>query len=67
VLGGVRHHLRIHLPVGEELLRFLSDEIRAIEGITDVDTSTVLDIAKFGYEWELREEDVAPNKRARSA
>jgi Lrp/AsnC family transcriptional regulator for asnA, asnC and gidA len=51
----------------EELLRFLSDEIRAIEGITDVDTSTVLDISKFGYEWELREEDVAPNKRARSA
>jgi DNA-binding Lrp family transcriptional regulator len=51
----------------EELLRFLSDELRAIEGITDVDTSTVLDIAKFGYEWELREEDVAPNRRARSA
>jgi Lrp/AsnC family transcriptional regulator for asnA, asnC and gidA len=41
----------------EELLRFLSAEMRAIDGVVDVDTSTVLDIAKFGYEWELREED----------
>ena len=51
----------------EELLRFLADEIRSIGGITEVDTSTVLDISKFGYEWELREEDVVPNKRTRSA
>ena len=50
-----------------ELLRFLAEEIRTIEGITEVDTSTVLDISKFGYEWELREEDVVPNKRTRSA
>jgi Lrp/AsnC family transcriptional regulator for asnA, asnC and gidA len=49
----------------EELLRFLSDEIRSIDGITDVDTSTVLDIAKFGYEWELREEETTETPRAK--
>ena len=47
----------------EEVLRFLSDEIRAVNGIADVDTSTVLDIAKFGYEWELREEDTTETTR----
>jgi Lrp/AsnC family transcriptional regulator, regulator for asnA, asnC and gidA len=50
----------------EELLRFLSDEIRAIDGIVHVDTSTVLDIAKFGYEWELREEDTPETTRPKA-
>lgn len=47
----------------KELLTFLSDEVSAIEGVVDVRTSTVLDTCKLGYEWELREEDVAPVKR----
>ncbi len=51
----------------DELLRFLSEELGRVEGIAEVDTSTVLDIAKFGYEWELREEDVLPRRRARTA
>ena len=48
-----------------ELLGFLSDEVSAIDGVVDVSTSTVLDTCKLGYEWELREEDVAPARRRR--
>ena len=33
------------------------------DGITSVETSMVLDIAKTGWEWELREEDVRPVRR----
>jgi Lrp/AsnC family transcriptional regulator, regulator for asnA, asnC and gidA len=43
-----------------EMLSFLNDDVPTIDGITDIDTSTVLTIEKFGYEWELREEDVVP-------
>ncbi len=46
-----------------ELLSFLSDEVSAIDGVVEVSTSTVLDTCKLGYEWELREEDVAPARR----
>jgi Lrp/AsnC family transcriptional regulator, regulator for asnA, asnC and gidA len=50
-----------------ELLGFLSTGLADVPGLVHVDTSTVLDIAKFGYEWELREEDVLPASRHRSA
>jgi Lrp/AsnC family transcriptional regulator, regulator for asnA, asnC and gidA len=49
-----------------ELLAFLAEDLGGVEGIAHVDTSTVLDIAKFGYEWELREEDVLPRTSAGS-
>lgn len=47
----------------KELLTFLTDDVSRIEGVAEVKTSTVLDTCKLGYEWELREEDVAPAKR----
>jgi Lrp/AsnC family transcriptional regulator, regulator for asnA, asnC and gidA len=50
-----------------ELLAFLTDDLGDVEEIAHVDTSTVLDIAKFGYEWELREEDALPGAKAGSA
>jgi Lrp/AsnC family transcriptional regulator for asnA, asnC and gidA len=46
-----------------EMLAFLADDVPRIDGIVDVQTSTVLSISKFGYEWELREEDVRPARR----
>jgi Lrp/AsnC family transcriptional regulator, regulator for asnA, asnC and gidA len=48
-----------------EMLAFLNDDIPGIDGIRDVDASTVLSIEKFGYEWELREEDVVPARRGK--
>jgi Lrp/AsnC family transcriptional regulator for asnA, asnC and gidA len=45
-----------------EMLRFLSEDLESVEGLAEISSSTVLDIAKFGYEWELREEDVRPTK-----
>ncbi len=46
-----------------EMLRFLETELQSVDGITSVETSMVLDIAKTGWEWELREEDVRPVRR----
>jgi Lrp/AsnC family transcriptional regulator for asnA, asnC and gidA len=52
-----------------EMLSFLNDDVPGIGGIAAIESSTVLAIEKFGYEWELREEDVSPvtrRKRGRS-
>ena len=46
-----------------EMLRFLEGELQTVEGIQSVDTSIVLEIAKSGWEWELREEDVRSVRR----
>jgi Lrp/AsnC family transcriptional regulator for asnA, asnC and gidA len=43
-----------------EMLEFLESELRSIDGIASVETSMVLEIAKTGWEWELREEDARP-------
>ena len=40
-----------------EMLDFLESELQTVAGITGVETSMVLEIAKTGWEWELREED----------
>jgi Lrp/AsnC family transcriptional regulator, regulator for asnA, asnC and gidA len=41
-----------------EMLAFLEEELPKIDGVTETQTSVVLEITKLGYEWELREEDV---------
>jgi Lrp/AsnC family transcriptional regulator, regulator for asnA, asnC and gidA len=43
-----------------EMLDFLESELQTVAGITGVETSMVLEIAKTGWEWELREEDPEP-------
>ena len=43
-----------------EMLQFLEAELQTVEGIVGVETSMVLEIAKTGWEWELREEDSMP-------
>jgi Lrp/AsnC family transcriptional regulator, regulator for asnA, asnC and gidA len=43
----------------EEMLQFLESELPTVGGITSTETSIVLEMAKLGYEWELREEDAA--------
>jgi hypothetical protein len=48
------------------MLDFLESELQTVAGITGVETSMVLEIAKTGWEWELREEDpelAAPSGR----
>jgi Lrp/AsnC family transcriptional regulator for asnA, asnC and gidA len=40
-----------------EMLGFLESELQTVDGITSAETSLVLEIAKAGWEWELREED----------
>lgn len=37
----------------QHLLDFLTKKIAAIEGITRIETSVVLKVAKFSFEWEL--------------
>lgn len=37
----------------DHLLRFLSDRIGALDGIRQVETSVILRVAKFSYEWEV--------------
>jgi Lrp/AsnC family transcriptional regulator for asnA, asnC and gidA len=52
-----------------EMLDFLESELPQVGGIVALETSTVLEISKLGYEWELREEDALtrqPRSRARS-
>jgi hypothetical protein len=46
----------------EEMLRFLESELPTVDGITGTDSSIVLEMAKLGYEWELREEDARPRR-----
>jgi Lrp/AsnC family transcriptional regulator for asnA, asnC and gidA len=40
-----------------EMLTFLETELASVEGVTETQSSVVLEITKLGYEWELREED----------
>ncbi len=40
-----------------EMLVFLERELPTLDGVTNTQTSVVLEITKLGYEWELREED----------
>ena len=35
------------------LLEFSSRTLGSIEGVTDVETSLILEVAKFSYEWEI--------------
>lgn len=37
----------------QHLLRFITEGLGSVEGITDVETSIILEVAKFTYEWEL--------------
>lgn len=37
----------------EHLLRFVTDGLGAVEGISAAETSMILKVAKFTYEWEL--------------
>jgi len=37
----------------QHLLRFITEELGSIDGVTDVETSIILEVAKFSYEWEL--------------
>jgi Lrp/AsnC family transcriptional regulator for asnA, asnC and gidA len=37
----------------EHLLDFVSERIGGLEGVTGVETSIVLKVAKFSYEWEI--------------
>src|SRR5689334_5981415 len=46
-----------------EMLRFLESELPQVGGIVAIETSTVLEISKLGYEWEVREEDARPHRR----
>ena len=41
----------------QHLLDFLQGELATIEGITDTETSIILKVAKFSFEWELPLED----------
>lgn len=37
----------------EHLLEFVTDKLGSIEGIDDVETSIILKVVKFSYEWEI--------------
>lgn len=37
----------------DHLLGFLADRIGVLEGVRDVETSIILKVAKFSYEWEV--------------
>jgi len=42
-------------PSNEALLRFLSQKLSQIGGITRTETSIIMRVAKFAYEWEVPE------------
>jgi Lrp/AsnC family transcriptional regulator for asnA, asnC and gidA len=42
----------------EELLELLSKKLSRIPGITKTDTSVILKVTKFAYEWEIPEEAI---------
>ncbi len=37
----------------EHLLDFISNKLATLEGITDIETSLIMKVAKFSYEWEV--------------
>ncbi len=37
----------------EHLLEFVTDRLGSIEGVEDVETSIILKVVKFSYEWEI--------------
>jgi Lrp/AsnC family transcriptional regulator for asnA, asnC and gidA len=37
----------------EHLLRFIAQTLGALDGVTQVETSLILKVAKFSYEWEM--------------
>lgn len=37
----------------EHLLRFVTDKLGSLSGITDIETSIILKVVKFSYEWEI--------------
>jgi len=37
----------------EHLLEFVTDKLGAVEGIEKVETSIILKVVKFSYEWEI--------------
>lgn len=37
----------------EQLLRFITERLGALPGITGLETSIILKVAKFSYEWEV--------------
>ena len=37
----------------EHLLQFVSSKLGALEGVTGAETSLILKVAKFSYEWEI--------------
>ncbi len=37
----------------EHLLHFVTDKLGSIDGVEDVETSIILKVVKFSYEWEI--------------
>lgn len=37
----------------EHLLEFISGKLATLEGINDIETSLIMKVAKFSYEWEV--------------
>ncbi len=37
----------------EHLLRFVTEDIGPLEGVTNIETSVILKVVKFSYEWEI--------------
>lgn len=37
----------------EHLLDFISNKLATLDGITDIETSLIMKVAKFSYEWEV--------------
>ncbi len=48
-------------PSNEALLHFLSQKVSKIAGITRTETSIIMRVAKFAYEWEIPETTVVNN------
>lgn len=44
----------------EHLLGFITDKLGNLPGITNLETSVILQVAKFSYEWEIGDEPPAP-------
>lgn len=37
----------------EQLLEFVTDKLGALAGVSDIETSVILKVVKFSYEWEI--------------
>ena len=37
----------------DHMQRFLTADLGRLEGVTDVETSLILEVAKFGHEWSI--------------